>query len=159
MTRWNVSGARTDSEKIVEKPRSMAFNVSLQNEPILKNAELEYLMFHDLRHAFATTALQNSVDVKAVSSMLGHFDAGFTPRACTHATRQKRDEAAQAMGLHGAGLVRERKCRAGGANLLPGLLVSVESFLRVGQRSLISPRSSGRMSKITAQITIQSVPS
>ena len=46
----------------------------------------------------ATTALQNSADVKTVSSMLGHHDAGFTLRTYTHATRQKQDEAAQAMG-------------------------------------------------------------
>ena len=56
------------------------------------------LRFHDLRHTFATTALQNGVDVKTVSSMLGHFDAGFTLRTYTHATRQKQDEATQTMG-------------------------------------------------------------
>ena len=54
--------------------------------------------FHELRHTFATTALQNGVDVKTVSSMLGHFNAGFTLRTYTHATRQKQDEAAQTMG-------------------------------------------------------------
>lgn len=47
-----------------------------------------------LRHTFATLALQNGVDVKTVSSMLGHYDAGFTLRTYTHATRQKQDEAA-----------------------------------------------------------------
>lgn len=46
----------------------------------------------------ATTALQNSADVKTVSSMLGHHDAGFTLRTYTHATWQEQDEAAQAMG-------------------------------------------------------------
>lgn len=47
----------------------------------------------------ATTALQNGVDVKTVSSMPGHYDAGFTLRTYTHATRQKQtDEAAQTMG-------------------------------------------------------------
>ena len=40
----------------------------------------------------------NSVDVKTVSSMLDHYDAGFTLRTYTHATRQKQDEAAQTMG-------------------------------------------------------------
>lgn len=54
--------------------------------------------FHELRHTFATLALQNGVDVKTVSSMLGHYDAGFTLRTYTHATRQKQDEAAQTMG-------------------------------------------------------------
>lgn len=62
---------------------------------ILKDAGLEQLRFHDLRHTFATMALQNGVDVKTVSSMLGHYDAGFTLRTYTHATRQKQDEAAQ----------------------------------------------------------------
>ena len=35
--------------------------------------------------------------MKTVSSMLGHYDAGFTLRTYTHATRQKQDEAAQTM--------------------------------------------------------------
>jgi hypothetical protein len=30
--------------------------------------------------------------------MLGHHDAGFTLRTCTHTTRQKQNEAAQTMG-------------------------------------------------------------
>ena len=68
------------------------------HKKILKDAGLEHLRFHDLRHTFATTALQNGIDVKTVSSMLGHFDAGFTLRTYTHATRQKQDEAATAMG-------------------------------------------------------------
>ena len=37
--------------------------------------------------------LQNGVDVKMVSTMLGHHDAGFTLRTYTHATLQKQDEA------------------------------------------------------------------
>ena len=65
---------------------------------VLKRAELPRIRFHDLRHTFATMALQNGVDVKTVSSMLGHYDAGFTLRTYTHATRQKQDEAAQSMG-------------------------------------------------------------
>lgn len=68
------------------------------HKKILKDAGLPHTRFHDLRHTFATTALQNGVDVKTVSSMLGHYDAGFTLRTYTHATRQKQDEAAQTMG-------------------------------------------------------------
>ena len=68
------------------------------HKKILRDAGLGHLRFHDLRHTFATTALQNGVDVKTVSSMLGHFDAGFTLRTYTHATRQKQDEAAATMG-------------------------------------------------------------
>ena len=58
---------------------------------------MSYKVRDYLRHTFATLALQNGVDVKTVSSMLGHYDAGFTLRTYTHATRQKQDEAAQTM--------------------------------------------------------------
>ena len=68
------------------------------HKKILKDAGLPHIRFHDLRHTFATTALQNGVDVKTVSSMLGHYDAGFTLRTYTHATRQKQDEVAATMG-------------------------------------------------------------
>lgn len=68
------------------------------HKKILKDAGLEHIRFHDLRHTFATMALQNGVDVKTVSSMLGHYDAGFTLRTYTHATRQAQNEAAEKMG-------------------------------------------------------------
>ena len=68
------------------------------HKKFLKDAGLPHLRFHDLRHTFATTALQNGVDVKTVSSMLGHYDAGFTLRTYTHATRQRQDQAAATMG-------------------------------------------------------------
>ena len=68
------------------------------HEMILKDAGLEHIRFHDLRHTFATLALQNGVDIKTVSSMLGHYDAGFTLRTYTHATRQMQNQAAETMG-------------------------------------------------------------
>ena len=68
------------------------------HKKILKDAGLGHIRFHDLCHTFATLALQNGVDIKTVSSMLGHYDAGFTLRTYTHATRQKQDEAAETMG-------------------------------------------------------------
>ncbi len=54
--------------------------------------------FHELRHTFATTALQNGVDIKTVSSMLGHSSAGFTLNTYTHATNKMQEAAAQTMG-------------------------------------------------------------
>ena len=68
------------------------------HKKILKDAGLEHLRFHDLRHTFATLALQNGVDVKTVSSMLGHFDAGFTLCTYTHVTRQMQESDAGKMG-------------------------------------------------------------
>ena len=43
-----------------------------------KWAGIPKVRFHDHRHTFATIALQNSVDIKTVSGMLGNFSAGFT---------------------------------------------------------------------------------
>ena len=43
-------------------------------------------------------AAEASVDVRTVSSVLGHYDAGFTLRTCTHATRQMQQKAAEKMG-------------------------------------------------------------
>ena len=68
------------------------------HKKILKDAGLAHIRFHDLRHTFATLALQNGVDVKTVSSMLGHCDAGFTLRTYTHTTRQMQQNAAEKMG-------------------------------------------------------------
>ena len=54
--------------------------------------------FHDLRHTFATIALQNGVDIKTVSGILGHFSAGFTLDTYAHVTTAAQKEAAQTMG-------------------------------------------------------------
>ena len=51
---------------------------------ILERAGCKIIRFHDLRHTFATLALQNGVDVKTVSGMLGHFSAGFTLDTYAH---------------------------------------------------------------------------
>ena len=65
---------------------------------VLKRAGLPRIRFHDLRHTFATMALQNGVDVKTVSSMLGHYSAGFTLDIYAHVTTDAQLKAAQTMG-------------------------------------------------------------
>jgi integrase len=65
---------------------------------VLKRAGLERVRFHDLRHTFATLALQNGVDVKTVSGMLGHYSAGFTLDTYAHVTTAAQKEAAKTMG-------------------------------------------------------------
>ena len=52
----------------------------------------------DLRHTFATLALQTGADVKTVSSMLGHYSAGFTLDTYTHVTNHMQLQAADKMG-------------------------------------------------------------
>ena len=65
---------------------------------VLKRAGLPKVRFHDLRHTFATVALQNGVDIKTVSGMLGHYSAGFTLDTYAHVTTQAQREAAKTMG-------------------------------------------------------------
>lgn len=64
---------------------------------VLKRAGLPKVRFHDLRHTFATLALQNGVDVKTVSGMLGHYSAGFTLDTYAHVTTQAQRQAANTM--------------------------------------------------------------
>ena len=64
---------------------------------VLKRAGLPKVRFHDLRHTFATLALQNGVDVKTVSGMLGHFSAGFTLDTYAHITSAAQRQAAKTM--------------------------------------------------------------
>lgn len=61
---------------------------------VLERAGLPKIRFHDLRHTFATLALQNGVDIKTVSGMLGHFSAGFTLDTYAHVTTAAQREAA-----------------------------------------------------------------
>ena len=64
---------------------------------VLKRAGLPKVRFHDLRHTFATLALQNGVDIKTVSGMLGHFSAGFTLDTYAPVTTAAQKEAARTM--------------------------------------------------------------
>ena len=65
---------------------------------VLDRAGLPEIRFHDLRHTFATLALQNGVDVKTVSGMLGHFSAGFTLDTYVHVTTAAQKRAAETIG-------------------------------------------------------------
>ena len=68
------------------------------HEKILNDAGIEHLRFHDLRHSFATYALQSGADVKTLSCMLGHYSAGFTLNTYCHATRDMQADAARKIG-------------------------------------------------------------
>ena len=65
---------------------------------VLQRAGLDEMRFHDLRHTFATLALQNGVDVKTLSGILGHYSAGFTLDTYAHVTAQMQEDAAKKVG-------------------------------------------------------------
>ena len=51
---------------------------------LCEKAGIEQITPHQLRHYFATRALSNGADVKAVSEMLGHADVGITLKIYHH---------------------------------------------------------------------------
>ena len=61
---------------------------------ILERAGCKRIRFHDLRHTFATLSLENGMDVKTLSSMLGHVSAATTLDIYTHVTGDMQSEAA-----------------------------------------------------------------
>ena len=65
---------------------------------VLACAGLPPIRFHDLRHTFATLAIQNGVDIKTVSGMLGHYSAGFTLDTYAHVTTPAQREAVATIG-------------------------------------------------------------
>ena len=56
------------------------------------------IRFHDLRHSFATLSLEQGMDIKTVSHMLGHTDAGFTMNTYMHVTDTMQKTVADTMG-------------------------------------------------------------
>ena len=61
---------------------------------LLDHAGCERMRFHDLRHTFATLALESGKDVKTLSAMLGHVSAATTLDIYTHITDDMRLTAA-----------------------------------------------------------------
>lgn len=64
--------------------------VNLHRRILMTAGIEEPVRFHDLRHTFATMAIQNGVDVKTVANMLGHYSAEFTLDVYTHVTDEMR---------------------------------------------------------------------
>lgn len=62
-----------------------------------KRAGVPQIRFHDLRHSFATLSLEQGMDIKTVSHILGHTDAGFTMNTYMHVTDNMQQTVANAM--------------------------------------------------------------
>lgn len=54
--------------------------------------------YHDLRHSFATLSIEQGMDIKTISHMLGHTDAGFTMNTYMHVTDAMQQNVADTMG-------------------------------------------------------------
>jgi integrase len=73
-------------------------NLSRGFRSLTKMIGLENIRFHDLRHAHATQLLANGVNIKQVSSRLGHQDIRITLQIYAHALPAQDREAASIMG-------------------------------------------------------------
>ncbi len=61
---------------------------------ILERANCKKVRFHDLRHTFATMAIENGMDVKTLSAMIGHVSAETTLDIYSHITDTMQQQAA-----------------------------------------------------------------
>lgn len=69
----------------------------------LRAADLPSINFHALRHTFATRALEAGMDVKVLSSILGHAQASTTLNLYAHALPDhKRDSMEKMRSFYGA---------------------------------------------------------
>lgn len=61
---------------------------------ILKRAGCKHVRFHDLWHTFATMALENGMDVKTLSTTIGHISSATTLNIYSHVTDTMQRQAA-----------------------------------------------------------------
>lgn len=70
-------------------------NIYRTMKKILKRAQCKDVRFHDLRHTFATTALENGLDIKTLSVIIGHVSAATTVDVYSHVTNAMQLAAAE----------------------------------------------------------------
>ena len=68
--------------------------VSHRLAKILKHAGCKKVRFHDLRHVFATNALEHGMDVKTLSTIIGHISSATTLNIYAHVTDDMQRQAA-----------------------------------------------------------------
>ena len=66
-------------------------------EQILTMSGLEHYTFHALRHTFATRAMEQGMDAKTLSMLLGHYSVSFTMDTYTHVQDKHKIEAMSLM--------------------------------------------------------------
>ena len=60
---------------------------------ILKNANIDRIKFHALRHTYATRLFEQNIQIKTVQVLLGHSDITTTMNIYTHVTEEVKNDA------------------------------------------------------------------
>lgn len=68
-----------------------------QHKKVEKILGIKHIRFHDIRHTFATRLIENGVDVKTVSSILGHADVTITMNTYCHPSDDQKRNAINKM--------------------------------------------------------------
>ena len=78
-------------EDVPRDPSTLAAKMKL----VLQRAGCKLVRFHDLRHTFATEALEHGMDVKTLSAIIGHVSAATTLNIYAHVTTPMQQQAAR----------------------------------------------------------------
>ena len=82
---------------------------------ILECSHCKKVRFHDLQHTFAAMALENGMDIKTLSVMIGHISSETTLNIYSHITDTMQQQAAVRIDRESGGTnaeMPEPKCRA-----------------------------------------------
>ena len=118
---------------------------------LLKKAGItENIPFHGLRHTFATLAIQQGIDAKTVSSILGHYSAGFALDTYTHVTNEMQKDAAKPTWPRRSKKPRKKR---GSANQETGTSAKFSGMglvrIRMETRKIQANKSTKKASKIS----------
>lgn len=85
---WNLVFTNEAGRYLVERTVYRAF------KKVVAQIGIPDTRFHDLRHTYATLALQNGTDIKTVSANLGHATTAFTMDVYGHVTQAMLNDSA-----------------------------------------------------------------
>lgn len=97
--------SKTESIWMFPSPRDISQPLNPQSvyrkcQHILERSNCKKIRFHDLRHTFATMALEHGMDVKTLSRMIGHKSATTTLDIYSHITNEMLNKAAVRIDAH-----------------------------------------------------------